>query len=113
MAKKSVWIDNTTPPTNYIWVKTDEYGEIVGVFQYDGSTWVRLAIGNTTTVEGDGKISAITLNGDAIDIPYSMDPLSSTIVVRSDTGTIKSTTPTGDDSKEVVTVELLLWKDCK
>lgn len=111
MAKKSVWIDNTIPPTNYIWVKTDEYGEIIGVFQYDGSTWVRLAIGNTATIEGDGVINAITLNGDAIDIHYSIDPLSNTIVVRTESGTIKSSTPTGNDPSEVVTVELMSWKD--
>lgn len=113
MAKKSVWIDNTTPPTNYIWVKTNEYGEIVGVFQYDGKTWVRLAIGNTTTIEGDGVIKAFTLTGDAVDIHYSIDPLLNTIAVRTDSGTLKAVTPTGDDVREVATVELLLWKDIK
>lgn len=111
MAKKSVWIDNTVPPTNYIWVKTNEYGEIVGVFQYDGKMWVRLPFENNSTIEGDGVIDAVTVTGEAVKINYSIDPMLTTVAVRTDTGTIKSTTPTGKDLYEVVTVELLSWQD--
>ena len=113
MAKKSVWIDNTVPPTNYIWVKTDEYGEIAGVFQYSDGSWNRLPINNNTTIEGDGKINAITLEGENIEICYSIDPLSNTIAVRTEEGTLKSITPSGDDPNEVVTVEIVTWKDIK
>lgn len=112
MAKKSVWIDNTVPPTNYIWVKTNEYGEIIGVFQHDGKVWVRLAIsGESSDIEGDGTISAVTLSGESVDIHYSIDPIAHTLVVRTDKGTILSNEPDGSDVREVVTVGLISWKD--
>lgn len=112
MAKKQVWIDNTRPPTNYIWVKTDSNGNVTGVFQYNGSAWVRIAVGrNTTTVEGDGIIEAITLNGDPIQIGYSIDPVANTIAVRTETGTLKASTPSGNDLQELVTVEMISWNE--
>lgn len=111
MAKKSVWIDNTVPPTNYIWAKTDEYGEIIGVYQYDGDEWNELPISGTTNIEGDGTIGATTLEGEAINICYSIDPLSNNIVVRTNDGTIKANTPDGKDIHEVATVELISWQD--
>ena len=111
MAKKSVWIDNTVPPTNYIWVKTDSYGEVIGVYQYDGKEWIQLPIGNVNSIEGDGKISAVTLEGETIDINYSIDPLPNNIVIRTDTGTIRTVTPDGKDIREVATVELISWQD--
>lgn len=111
MAKKSVWIDNTVPPTNYIWVKTDNYGEVIGVYQYDGNEWVQLPIGNVNSIEGDGKIGAVTLEGETIDINYSIDPLPNNVVIRTDTGTIKTVTPDGKDIREVATVELISWQD--
>ena len=111
MAKKSLWIDNTMPPTNYIWAKRNECGEIIGVFEWNGSTWVRIANSVTVTPEGDGTISAITLNGGIVQIPYSMSTDSSTIMVRTDKGTAITVTPDGSDPQEIATVELLSWKD--
>ena len=111
MAKKSLWIDNTTPPTNYIWAKTNEYGEIIGVFEWNGSIWVRIANSTTVIPEGDGTISAVTLNGEIVQIPYSMSAYPGTMMVRTDKGTSIAVTPDGSDPQEIATVELLLWKD--
>ena len=112
MAKKQIWIDNTRPPTNYIWAKTDESGNIVGIYQYNGIAWVKIAAGRFASVtDGDGVINAVTLNGDPIQIAYSIDPRPNSIIVRTDTGTIKAVTPTGNDLQEVATVEMLSWNE--
>jgi hypothetical protein len=113
MAKKSIWIDNTRPPTNYIWAKTDPYGNVLGVFQWSGNTWVKIAsdISGGDTIKGDGVIKAVTLEGEEIEVTYSMSPNPGTIVVRTDSGTILSQTPKGNDLQEVVTVEMLCWGD--
>lgn len=114
MAKKSVWIDNTTPPTNYIWVKTDEYGEVIGVYQYNGNGWIRIASGNNSIVSGEGVIAVTTLDGQETVIGYSENANPNTVVVRSDTGVIKAKTPVSEedlnDKNTVVTVEMLTWK---
>lgn len=110
MAKKSIWIDNTRPPTNYIWAKTDLSGNVVGVYEWDGSTWIKIANSNVVTGNGDGTISAVTLNGEEVQMSYSMSPYPGNIVVRTDEGTILSNTPDGDNPQEVVTVEMLSWK---
>lgn len=110
MAKKSIWIDNTRPPTNYIWAKTDLEGNILGVYEWDGSTWIKIANSNTTDVIGDGIISAVTLNGEEVQVSYSMSPYPGNIVVRTDEGTVLGATPSGKDPQELVTVELMSWK---
>ena len=109
MAKKSIWIDNTRPPTNYIWAKTDLLGNVVGVYEWDGSTWIKIANSNTTTITGDGILSATTLEGETVEVGYSMSPYSGTVVVRTVDGTVLSKTPSGDDPNELATVELMSW----
>lgn len=110
MAKKSIWIDNTRPPTNYIWAKTDLEGNVIGVYEWDGSTWIKIANSNTTTVTGDGVISAVTLSGETVQVNYSISPYPASIVIRTDGGTILGETPDGDNPQELVTVELMSWK---
>jgi hypothetical protein len=111
MAKKSIWIDNTRPPTNYIWAKTDLEGNIIGVYEWNGSMWVKIASENTgiSPVTGDGVISAVTLNGETVQLVYSISPYPGSVVVRTDKGTILSNTPEGNDPQEVITVELMSW----
>lgn len=110
MAKKSLWIDNDRPPINYIWAKTDDAGNIIGVYQYNGVAWVKIASQVTEpTVEGDGTIAAVTLEGEPIQLYYSMSPISGTAVIRTDKGTITAKTPTGADPNELITAELLSW----
>ena len=110
MAKKSIWIDNTRPPTNYIWAKTDASGNIIGIYQWNGSAWVKIAstMGDVTP-EGDGTITAITLEGEEIQLYYSISANPGTVVVRTDTGTILANKPSGNDPQEVVTAEMLMW----
>ena len=112
MAKKSIWIDNTRPPTNYIWAKTDASGNIIGVYQWNGSGWIKIAsTTETVTPEGDGTIKAITLEGEEIQLYYSMSAHPGTVVVRTDKGTILGVTPTGEDTQELVTAEMLMWNN--
>lgn len=39
---KVIWIDNTTPPTNYIWMKLDLKGKLLGVFEYIKNKWTEI-----------------------------------------------------------------------
>ena len=114
MAKKSIWVDNTRPPTNYIWAKTDSSGKIIGVYEYTGTSWIELISKNNPDADvptGDGVIKAITLSGESINISYSMSELPGTVAIRTDKGTLMGETPSGEDPKELVTVELLSWKE--
>lgn len=43
MAKKTIWKDNTTPPTNYIWMRTDASGNVVGIYEYINGSWTKIA----------------------------------------------------------------------
>lgn len=110
MAKKTIWIDNTRPPINYIWAKTDASGNIIGIYQWNGSGWVKIASNNTGTVTGDGTITAVTLEGEEVSVGYSMSPHPGSMVVRTDKGTLLSNTPDGEDPQELVTVEMLSWQ---
>ena len=109
MAKKTMWIDNDRPPIHDIWAKTDDHGNILGVYQYNGTSWVKIASQVGPSVEGDGTITAVTLEGETIQLNYSMSAVSGAAVVRTDKGTILAKTPTGDDPQELITVELLSW----
>lgn len=40
MAKKTLWIDNTVPPTDFIWLKLDADGKEIGYFEHNGKNWV-------------------------------------------------------------------------
>lgn len=112
MAKKSIWIDNTRPPTNYIWAKTDTSGNIIGVYQWNGLGWVKIAsTAGTTTPEGDGTITAFTLEGEEIQLYYSMSANPGTVAIRTDKGTLLAASPDGADPQELVTVEMLSWKN--
>lgn len=113
MAKKSIWIDNTRPPTNYIWAKTDAAGNILGIYQWSGTTWIKIASeisGGGSTIKGDGIIKTTTLEGEELEVVYSMSQNPGTLVVRTDSGTILSKTPTGENPQELLTVENLSWK---
>lgn len=114
MAKKSIWIDNTRPPINYIWAKTDAAGKVIGVYEWSGTTWIKLTSTNDTdgtTPTGDGIIKAVTLEGESINIGYSMSSLPGTVAIRTDKGTLMATTPSGEYPQELVTTEMLSWVD--
>ena len=36
---KVIWIDNTQPPTNYVWMKTDLNDKLIGVYEYIKDKW--------------------------------------------------------------------------
>lgn len=42
---KKIWRDNTMPPTNYIWMRTDINDELVGVYEWLNGQWHRIRFG--------------------------------------------------------------------
>jgi len=62
MAKKTIWKDNTVPPTNYIWMRTDAAGNVVGVYEYINGSWTKIAAArgvsssNGTIVTNNGTV---------------------------------------------------------
>ena len=62
MAKKTIWKDNSTPPTNYIWMRTDASGNVIGVYEYLNGSWVKIAAGrginasNGTVLSNNGSV---------------------------------------------------------
>ena len=65
MAKKTIWKDNSTPPTNYIWMRTDASGNVIGVYEYTNGSWVKIAAGrginasNGTVLSNNGSVDAV------------------------------------------------------
>lgn len=66
MAKKTIWKDNTTPPTNYIWMRTDASGNVIGVYEYTNGSWVKIAsakgisASNGTVLSSNGAVTYYT-----------------------------------------------------
>lgn len=42
---KKIWRDNTMPPTNYIWMKTNINDELIGVYEWLNGQWHRIKFG--------------------------------------------------------------------
>lgn len=36
---KKIWRDNTMPPTNYIWMKTDLKKKLIGIYEWYNGKW--------------------------------------------------------------------------
>lgn len=36
---KKIWRDNTMPPTNYVWMRTNVKGELIGVYEWVEGKW--------------------------------------------------------------------------
>lgn len=96
MAKKSIWIDNTIPPTNYIWAKTDELGNILGIYKWNGKQWeeIEMAVvpdGETDLKDGQFVITGTNQQtGESVTLIVSESPVygAQSVAVRSVTGTL-------------------------
>ena len=42
---KTIWRDNTMPPTNYIWMRTNIKDELIGVYEWLNGEWHRIKFG--------------------------------------------------------------------
>lgn len=42
---KRIWRDNTMPPTNYIWMKTNLKNELIGIYEWVEGKWREIHIG--------------------------------------------------------------------
>lgn len=62
MAKKIIWKDNTTPPTNYIWMRTDASGNTIGIYEYTNGSWIKIgssrgvSASNGTVISNGGEV---------------------------------------------------------
>ena len=41
---KTVWRDNTMPPTNYIWMRTNMKNQLIGVYEWLNGKWHRIKL---------------------------------------------------------------------
>lgn len=41
---KKIWRDNTMPPTNYIWMRTNVKNELIGVYEWLNGKWHKIDI---------------------------------------------------------------------
>ena len=46
---KKIWRDNTMPPTNYIWMKTNMKNELIGVYEWLNGAWHLIKINDSDT----------------------------------------------------------------
>lgn len=113
MSKKVFWKDNTTPPTNHIWCKTDGEGNVLGVYEHNGDTWVPIQRPST----GDGvpvtnipnQVYVTDEYGNQVTIDYSVSAIPNTIAIRSDKGNLKTGLPV--DSDDCIPLSLFSWID--
>jgi len=74
MGKKTLWKDNTMPPTNYLWLKIGQDGEVVGLYEHNGHRWIKIADGehvgsSLTFIDLDGvehTISNLSARSDGV-----------------------------------------------
>lgn len=100
MAKKVVWKDNTTPPTNYIWMRTDASGNVIGVYEYINGSWTKvtvakgLASSNGTIISSSGEIRYYsTMEQGSVEADLSG------VVYRDENGIAQVATLPGDSSQ--------------
>lgn len=115
MAKKQIWKDNTMPPTNFIWCKLNEFGQIEGVYEHNGRYWVKIASGGGGSSEGvpttslPNKIYATDLSGNQITIDYSVNTAPNTIAVRTNYGSLRGAFPQQED--DLVPSKMMMWNE--
>lgn len=111
MAKKIFWKSDVTPPTNHIWAKEDDNGNIIGIYEHNGDTWVPIK----TPITGDGvpttnipnQVYVTDKYGNQVTIEYSINPLPNTIAIRDRRGNLKTGIPV--ESNDCVPLESFSW----
>lgn len=59
---KKIWRDNTMPPTNYIWMKTNLRKELVGIYEWYNGKWHEIALNNDGSgIDSYTKVEVDTL----------------------------------------------------
>lgn len=116
MAKKLIWKDNTEPPKDRIWIRLDETGNIMGIYEYNGSNWIKIATGVNSGTSDEiywtgtaENIQLITLDGTIINVTGDQAAKPNTIAARTATGQIKAAAAIEDD--DVVTLKYLRWNN--
>lgn len=116
MAKKLIWKDNTEPPKDRIWIRLDETGNIIGIYEYNGNNWVKIATGvNSGTSDGGywtgtaEDIKLITLDGTILNVTGDQAAKPNTIAARTAGGQLKASDPIEDD--DLVTLRCMSWNN--
>lgn len=113
MAKKLIWKDNTEPPKDRIWIRLDETGNVIGIYEYNGVKWVKIATGSVNNSGGGTwtgtaeNMKIITLDGEVLTVEGSQLAIPDTIAVRTSTGQLKAADPISED--DLVTLKLMMW----
>lgn len=114
MAKKLIWKDNTEPPKDRIWIRLDDIGNVIGIYQYNGDKWIKIATGSANSDNSGGtwtgtaeNMKIVTLEGDVIDAKADQSITPNTVAVRTSTGQLKAADPVSED--DLVTLKLMMW----
>lgn len=115
MAKKSLWIDNTVPPTNYIWAKTDDAGNIIGIYKWNSYKWeeIPMSVVPDSDIDlADGQYVITGKNqetGESVSFIVSESPVygAQSVAIRSVTGTLSGAPAVNDD--EYLTRAQMCW----
>lgn len=112
MSKKVLWKDNNTPPTNYIWAKTDSDGRVIGIYKHDGDKWVPVQTPSTEGVPITNEPSQVYITdeyGNQATIQYSIDEIPNTFALRTNEGNLRTGNPI--DNNDCVPLILFSWID--
>lgn len=116
MAKKLIWKDNTEPPKDRIWIRLDETGNVIGIYEYNGAKWIKIATGSINSGDENSggtwtgtaeNMKIVTLDGKVIDVEGSQSANPNTVAVRTSTGQLKAADPISED--DLVTLKLMMW----
>lgn len=110
MAKKVLWRDNTTPPTNHIWAKTDGEGNLIGIYEHNGDIWVPIQTptsGGVPTTNIPNQVYVTDEYGNQTTVPYAVNPIPNTIVMRDNKGKVKTGIP--EDQEDCIPLSCFSW----
>lgn len=64
---KKIWRDNTMPPTNYIWMKTDLKKKLIGIYEWYNGKWHEIELDDRGQEQSDFSnlfdLTKIYING--------------------------------------------------
>lgn len=110
MSKKIFWKGDTTPPTNHIWIKTDDYNNVIGIYEHNGDTWVPIQTpteGGVPTTNIPNQVYVTDKYGNQVTLEYAVDDVPNTIAMRDNNGNLKTGVPVAYN--DCVPLESFSW----
>ena len=114
MAKKLIWKDNTEPPKDRIWIKLDNTGNVTGIYEFNGDSWIKIATGTATSDGGIWTGTAenmknVSLDGTVITVFGDQASNPNTVAVRTETGQLIAADPIVEE--DLVTLKMIMWNN--